>query len=173
MTPENRTLRRFSFILTTAFALVGTVTAEASPGDREVRRATGAKQEGEEYVLELKPEGMTVEGKGVPGCVAGKECNVALYITAKDPFILDPKFATRVKASASAASPVQLTKALITKADGRLGTTRGLLPITFIASSPGRVTVTGDLSFSICSTTGARACKAGRATLTVDVEVGN
>lgn len=130
-----------------AFALASgqgtSIAAPAPRGSAETTIAAGkGKIDNEQYLVELKPSG---------DYKAGQEGTVEIVITAKGDYKINDKYPLKFKASEPADGSVKFSKAVLKREDGTFETKKGNLKVGFTAAKSGKATVSGVLSFSVCS----------------------
>lgn len=119
------------------------IAAPAPRGSVETTIAAGkAKIDNEQYLIELKPSG---------DYKAGQEGTVEIAISAKGEYKINEKYPLKFKASEPADGSVKFSKAVLKREDGTFDTHKGSLKIAFTPAKGGKATVSGVLSFSVCS----------------------
>jgi hypothetical protein len=130
-----------------AFALAsGCSTSEAAPsrgsGTESVPVGAGPKSETETYVAEMKV---------VAACKAGAECTVEVTLVPKGAYHTNEKYPYKWKAPDPVPEGISYPKPLLQRADGSFEEKRASFKVPFTAAKPGKVTVSGTLSMSVCS----------------------
>jgi hypothetical protein len=130
-----------------AFALAsGQGTSIAAPAPRgseaPVIAAGKAKIDSEQYLVELKP---------AASYKAGQEGSLEIAISAKGEYKINEKYPLKFKASEPTDGSVKFAKTVLKREDGTFETKKGSLKVAFTPAKSGKTTVTGVLSFSVCS----------------------
>lgn len=108
------------------------------------------------------------EIKSVGTYAAGKQGTVEVVLTPKDPFHLNDAYPYKFRTADPAPEGVTYPKPLLVRADGKFDQTRGVFSVPFVASKPGKYSIGGTLSLSVCSPS---SCLMERVELAVDVDV--
>ena len=133
-----------------AFALAsGQGTSIAAPAPRgseapvaPIVGAGKAKIDSEQYLVELKP---------AASYKAGQEGSLEIAISAKGDYKINEKYPLKFKASEPTDGSVKFAKTVLKREDGTFETKKGSLKVAFTPAKSGKTTVTGVLSFSVCS----------------------
>ncbi len=151
-----------SFVGATTLALAVTLgcgRSEAASNARAVAApSAGAHAEADAYTADIAPAG---------ACVHGADCSVVVTLTAKPGYHINAQYPYKFKL-ADAPSGVSYVKPVIQRADGTFDEKKGSLPVPFKAANPGKVTIVGTLSLSVCSDA---TCVIEKPELSVDVNV--
>ncbi|MBI4749885.1 MAG: hypothetical protein HY774_15470 [Acidobacteria bacterium] len=152
-----------------ASALTATIALESGrsqatplydgPGTVAAAAKEGSKIDKEQYLVEIK---------STATCSAGQECMVEISIKAKADFHINDKYPTKFKLADPAPEGVAYTKVLVKREDGKFDEKSGKLPVGFTVAKPGKVRISGTLSFSVINDANALMEKVD---LSTEVEV--
>jgi hypothetical protein len=118
-----------------------------------------SRAETDSYAVEIKPVGTYA---------AGKEGNVEIVLTAKDPFHVNEAYSFKFRTPDPAPEGVKYPKPLLVRADGKFDEKTATFRLPFIASKAGKYNIGGTLSLSVCSSS---SCLMERVELALDVDV--
>jgi hypothetical protein len=135
-------------------------TSAAAPGGGAPARVEGAaKFDKDTYRVEMKAGG---------SYSAAKEGKVEISIEAKGNYHINDKYPLKFKVTDPAPEGVTFAKSVLKRDDGKFDDKKGSLPVAFTAAKPGKVKITGALSFSVCSEAN---CVMDKIDLETEVEV--
>jgi hypothetical protein len=127
-------------------AATGCNKSEAAPARRSTAEsavvAAGPKAETENYVAEIRAGG---------SYKAGAEGTVEIVLTTKGVYHTNAQYPYRFKAADPAPDGVTYPKPVLQRADGSFDEKKGTFKLPFTASKPGKYTIGGTFSLSVCS----------------------
>jgi hypothetical protein len=130
-----------------AFAAAsGCSKSEAAPARRSTAEsapvAAGPRSETENYVAEIKATG---------AYKAGAEGTVEVTLTPKGAYHTNAQYPYKFKLNDPAPEGVTFPKPILQRADGAFEEKKGSFKVPFTAAKPGKYTIAGTLSLSVCS----------------------
>ena len=121
--------------------------------------AAGARSETENYVAEIKSTG---------GYKAGAQGTVEVTLTPKGAYHTNAQYPYKFKLGTPAPEGLTYPKPILLRADGSFAEKKGSFKVPFTAAKPGKYTVKGVLSLSVCSEAN---CIMDKVELSADVDV--
>lgn len=142
------------------FATVALTAAVASPAFADAKKdAPAPKKDAQSYTVELKANGTYK---------AGTEGKVALSLTPKAGFHVNPDYPAKFKLQDPAPEGVTFPKKVLKKEDGKFEEKAASLDVPFTAAKAGKTKIAGTFQFSVCSD---KNCFMEKAELEVEVDV--
>jgi hypothetical protein len=111
-------------------------TAESAP------IAATAKADTDNFTAELKAGG---------AYKAGAEAAVEVFLTPKGGYHTNAQYPYKFKLADPAPDGVTFPKPVLVRGDGSFEEKKGYFKVPFVAAKPGKVTIAGTLSLSVCS----------------------
>jgi hypothetical protein len=104
--------------------------------------AASAKAEADNYVAEIKANGTYT---------AGQEGTVDVTLTVKGDYHTNKQYPYKFKLTDPAPDGVTFPKPVLKREDGTFEEKKGSFKVPFLASKPGKATISGTLLLSVCS----------------------
>lgn len=115
---------------------------ENTPAAPAAPATSGAKSETDTYAVEIKAGG---------AYKAGAEGMVEVVIATKGAYHTNAQYPYKFKAASPAPEGVAYPKPVLQRADGTFAEKKGAFKVPFLAQKPGKYTIGGVLSLSVCS----------------------
>src|SRR5262249_2869674 len=134
--------------------------SQAASGETDApTEPRASKAETDNYAAEIKSSG---------GYKSGAEGKVTVTLAAKGVYHVNGQYPYKFKTTAPAPAGISYPKPTLQRADGTFEEKRATLTLPFVAAKPGKYTIGGVFSLSVCSEAN---CIMDKVPLDVEVEV--
>lgn len=127
--------------------------AHAPPAEKKVEQAPVAPTAGEQPVVLTKPsydeDAFTLSLSGPSTAQVGESVKFVVTLSAKNGFKVNEEYPVKFRPVAGAG--LAFAKETVGKEDGQVEKSKVVLPIEVKLSQPGKLEVSGKLSFSVCT----------------------